>query len=73
LLPRLTEPYVTTRARGTGLGLAIARKVMEDHGGELKLENRAEGGARVALIWPGAAAGAESAPETTVARGEAAE
>jgi two-component system nitrogen regulation sensor histidine kinase NtrY len=67
LLPRLTEPYVTTRAKGTGLGLAIARKIIEDHGGELRMENRAEGGARVALIWPAAAA------ETPVARGEAAE
>jgi two-component system nitrogen regulation sensor histidine kinase NtrY len=71
LLPRLSEPYVTTRARGTGLGLAIARKVMEDHGGELKMENRPEGGARVALIWPAAAA--SSGGETPVARGEAAE
>ena len=71
LLPRLSEPYVTTRARGTGLGLAIARKVMEDHGGELKMENRPEGGARVALIWPAAAAA--SGGETPVARGEAAE
>ncbi len=66
LLPRLTEPYVTTRAKGTGLGLAIARKVMEDHGGEIRIENRPEGGARVALVWPAAAA----AP---VARGQAAE
>ena len=71
LLPRLSEPYVTTRARGTGLGLAIARKVMEDHGGELKMENRPEGGARVALVWPAAAAA--SGGETPVARGEAAE
>jgi two-component system nitrogen regulation sensor histidine kinase NtrY len=72
LLPRLSEPYVTTRARGTGLGLAIARKIMEDHGGELKMENRPEGGARVALIWP-AAAPSETVGETPVARGEAAE
>ena len=49
---RLMEPYVTTRAKGTGLGLAIVRKIMEDHGGELLLENRAEGGARVSLIIP---------------------
>ncbi len=49
---RLTEPYVTTRTKGTGLGLAIVRKIMEDHGGELLLENRAEGGARVSLNIP---------------------
>jgi len=50
---RLTEPYVTTRAKGTGLGLAIVKKIMEDHGGELSLEDReAEGGgARVRLIF----------------------
>jgi two-component system nitrogen regulation sensor histidine kinase NtrY len=36
---RLTEPYVTTRAKGTGLGLAIVRKILEDHGGQLSLED----------------------------------
>src|SRR6266481_3812622 len=39
---RLTEPYVTTRAKGTGLGLAIVRKILEDHGGELLLEDAAK-------------------------------
>ena len=33
----LTEPYVTHKEKGTGLGLAIVRKIIEDHGGELKL------------------------------------
>jgi two-component system nitrogen regulation sensor histidine kinase NtrY len=47
----ITEPYVTTRAEGTGLGLAIVRKIMEDHGGELTLEDREEGGARVSLLF----------------------
>ncbi len=42
---RLTEPYVTTRAKGTGLGLAIVKKIMEDHGGDLFLED-APGGWR---------------------------
>ena len=46
---RLSEPYVTTRERGTGLGLAIVRKIMEDHRGELILEDRPGGGARVVL------------------------
>ncbi len=48
---RLTEPYVTTRAKGTGLGLAIVRKIMEDHKGELVLEDRDGGGARVSLVF----------------------
>ena len=48
---RLTEPYVTTRAKGTGLGLAIVKKIMEDHGGELLLEDREGGGARVMLVF----------------------
>lgn len=49
---RLTEPYVTTRAKGTGLGLAIVKKIMEDHHGSLTLEDRIEGGARVTLRFP---------------------
>jgi two-component system, NtrC family, nitrogen regulation sensor histidine kinase NtrY len=51
---RLTEPYVTTRAKGTGLGLAIVRKIIEDHGGEILLEDAAEDskGAKVSLVLP---------------------
>ena len=52
---RLTEPYVTTRAKGTGLGLAIVKKIMEDHEGELVLEDREAGGARVTLAFAGEA------------------
>ncbi|MDY0240943.1 MAG: PAS domain-containing sensor histidine kinase [Rhodospirillaceae bacterium] len=51
---RLTEPYVTTRAKGTGLGLAIVKKIMEDHGGDLILEDRDEAGARAILVFHGA-------------------
>jgi two-component system, NtrC family, nitrogen regulation sensor histidine kinase NtrY len=53
---RLTEPYVTTRSKGTGLGLAIVKKIMEDHHGELVLSDRAEGGARVRLVFAADAA-----------------
>ena len=54
---RLTEPYVTDRTDGTGLGLAIVRRIMEDHGGHLVLENAAGGGARATLVF--AATGTE--------------
>ena len=36
---RLFEPYVTTREKGTGLGLSIVKKIIEEHGGELILED----------------------------------
>ena len=50
---RLTEPYVTHKAKGTGLGLAIVKKIMEDHGGLIHLQDRAEGRGTVAtLILP---------------------
>jgi len=55
---RLTEPYVTTRAKGTGLGLAIVRKILEDHGGELVLEDARDEadvhapGAIIHMIFP---------------------
>ena len=48
----LTEPYVTTRAKGTGLGLAIVKKIMEDHLGEVTLDDSPGGGAIVRLTWP---------------------
>ncbi len=47
---RLTEPYMTTRAKGTGLGLAIVRKVIEDHEGHLKFDDSAELGSSGAVV-----------------------
>jgi two-component system nitrogen regulation sensor histidine kinase NtrY len=59
---RLTEPYVTTRAKGTGLGLAIVKRILEDHGGRLALTD-AQGllGARVLLSFPVRGTGARPA------------
>lgn len=46
---RLTEPYVTTRSQGTGLGLAIVAKIVDDHGGELKLKSNNDEGAIISF------------------------
>ena len=65
---RLTEPYVTTRDRGTGLGLAIVKKILEDHDGELALEDRPGGGALARITFLG---GEPAADETDDGSGTA--
>jgi len=72
-LTRLTEPYVTTRAKGTGLGLAIVKKIMEDHRGDLILENRREGGARAVLTFPPQDAASDTPPGADIDAARASE
>jgi signal transduction histidine kinase len=59
-LPRLFEPYFTTKPGGTGLGLAIARRIAEEHGGKLEAESAPERGATFTLRLPVAAPGLRS-------------
>ncbi|WP_102958427.1 sensor histidine kinase NtrY-like [Mangrovicella endophytica] len=60
---RLLEPYMTTREKGTGLGLAIVRKIIEDHGGTIALEDAPDQpqGAMVRITLP-ASLGEASGP-----------
>ncbi|MDP2828696.1 MAG: ATP-binding protein [Sulfuricellaceae bacterium] len=52
LLPRLFEPYVTTKAKGTGLGLAIVKKIVEEHQGQILAQNIEPHGARICIQLP---------------------
>ncbi|MDE2117358.1 MAG: HAMP domain-containing protein [Betaproteobacteria bacterium] len=52
LLARAFEPYMTTKSKGTGLGLAIVKKIVEEHGGNITIENMAAGGTRVNVALP---------------------
>ena len=54
-LPRIFEPFYTTKPSGTGLGLAISAGIVRDSGGELTASNRPDGGAVFRLALPEAA------------------
>jgi len=51
LLPKIFDPYFSTKSSGTGLGLAITRKAIEEHGGTVHAENL-NPGFRISLELP---------------------
>jgi len=64
---RLTEPYVTTRSKGTGLGLAIVARIVEQHGGTLRLSDRdGQMGARITITLPQDNPGTGTDPTTAM-------
>ncbi len=59
VLPRLFEPFFTTKEGGTGLGLAIAARIIESHGGQIKVESREGSSTLFSVFIPVTGQGAE--------------
>jgi two-component system sensor histidine kinase HydH len=51
-LPRVFDPYFTTKPSGTGLGLPIVQKVVEAHGGEVTIRSELGKGTTVRVLLP---------------------
>ena len=51
ILARAFEPYATSKPRGTGLGLAMVKKIVDEHGGRIDIQNRTDtNGAKVSIL-----------------------
>jgi|Deesub1362A_J573_1020465.scaffolds.fasta_scaffold00398_5 signal transduction histidine kinase len=51
-LERIFDPFFSTKEKGTGLGLAIASKIMQAHGGTIKVKSELGKGSRFQLYLP---------------------
>jgi two-component system, NtrC family, sensor histidine kinase HydH len=48
-LPRIYDPYFTSKPAGSGLGLAVVQKIMDAHGGSIQIESHAGSGTKVTV------------------------
>lgn len=51
-LPRLTEPFFTTRPEGTGLGMPVSERLIAQHGGRMEIRSVEGEGTTVAVLLP---------------------
>ena len=49
-IARIFDPFYTTKPRGTGLGLALVHRIIEEHGGHVRVESQLGLGATF-IVW----------------------
>jgi signal transduction histidine kinase len=52
VLPKVFDPFYTTRADGSGLGLAVVKKIAQQHGADIQVESSPGQGTCFELVWP---------------------
>lgn len=65
VVPRIFDPFFTTRADGSGLGLAVVKKIVNQHGADIRVDTAPGRGTVFELDWP--VAPGEPAPESALA------
>ncbi len=68
LMPRIFDPYFSTKSRGRGLGLPTAYSIVRDHGGQISIESQPGQGTTVTVRLPAL----QGAPQAVVSSGAAA-
>lgn len=51
-IDRIFEPFFSTKKEGTGLGLSLVKRIMEEHGGQVRVRSRKGEGTAVSLLFP---------------------
>lgn len=52
ILPKVFDPFFTTRLKGSGLGLAVVKKIALQHGADILVDSKPGRGTSFELIWP---------------------
>lgn len=52
VLPKVFDPFFTTRPKGSGLGLAVVKKIALQHGADILVDSKPGRGTSFELIWP---------------------
>lgn len=52
ILPRIFNPFFTTRENGSGLGLAVVKKIIEQHNANIQVDSQLGQGTRFEFTWP---------------------
>jgi len=52
LQEKIFQPFFTTKGKGTGLGLAVSKRIVEEHGGSIGIENHVDGGVTFTITLP---------------------
>lgn len=52
LQEKIFQPFFTTKGKGTGLGLAVSKRIVEEHGGNIKVTSNSDGGVTFTITLP---------------------